>query len=347
MKKGGMALGTKVLSDRFKVFANQECKGSSRLYEELSLNIANDEDLLEIAAKSRQGQPIPNLFLCAVHYLLLKGKHHELREYYPSIAKHHKDPTEAFTYFRDFCLQYKKDIIPLLKNKLVQTNEVRRCAYLYPSFCFIYEKVKKPLALIEIGTSAGLQLLWDQYRYSYHTNEVYGNVNAELEIISELRGEGRPSFLKNSPPVVSRIGIDLHVNHLEDPEDYLWLKSLIWPEHAERLSNFEAAARCLKRHSLELIQGNGVALLSEIASKIPQDTTICIFHTHVANQFSKDDKRELIERIQKLGEKRDVFHIYNNMWDMHLHLDYYMDGELHQLTLAETDGHARWFTWKL
>ncbi|XEC92980.1 DUF2332 domain-containing protein [Paenibacillus tarimensis] len=342
-----MALDTNGLAERFKRFANRECRGSSKLYERLSVHIADDEELLHIACHAGPGQPVPNLFLAAVHYLLLKGKEHVLQAYYPSIVDDPKDPETAFVWFKDFCLNYTNELIPLLQNKLVQTNEVRRCAYLYPSFCYIYEQTKKPLALIELGTSAGLQLLWDKYRYTYNSGEMYGNVYSELDIACEMRGEGLPFFLNQSPPVSSRIGLDLHVNNLNNPEDYLWLKSLIWPEHKERIVMFQKAARCLRGESVELIEGNGVRLMSEVASKIQEDHTVCIFHTHVANQLSKVDKTELLDRIQQLGRSRKVFHLYNNLWDEDLHLDCYVDGELDELVLAETDGHGRWFEWKL
>jgi hypothetical protein len=107
------------------------------------------------------------LFFGAVHYLLLKGADHPLKDFYPSIVSNPKSYEDSFEYFKDFCLTHRNEIESILKTKLVQTNEIRRCAYLYPIFCTIYEKVKKPLALIEIGTSAGLQLLWDKYSYSY------------------------------------------------------------------------------------------------------------------------------------------------------------------------------------
>jgi hypothetical protein len=337
----------KVISDRFKVFAKRECKGSSPLYEHLSENIAEDDTLLQIASHARPGQPVPNLFLGAVHYLLLRGKSHELSEYYGSIFNNPREALTAYDSFKDFCLQHENEIIPILESKLVQTNEVRRCAYLYPAFCHIYEKTKKPLALIEIGTSAGLQLLWDKYAYSYHSNEVYGSSLSELQITSEIRGGRQPVLLKHSPPVTSRIGIDLHINDLKDPKDYLWLKSLIWPEHAERNKNFENAARCLKDQSIELIEGDGVKLLYEIASTIPQWSTLCVFHTHVSNQMSQEDKYKLVEQIQRLGEGRNVFHIYNNMWDLNLHLDSYLEQNEYKETIAETDGHGRWFHWKM
>lgn len=147
--------------------------------------------------------------------------------------------------------------------------------------------------------------------------------------------------------MTTRIGIDLHLNDLNDPDDYLWLKSLIWPEHTERLNHFEIAARCVKEQTLELVEGNGVKLLNEISATIPQDSVICVFHTHVANQIPEEDKHELVNCLRKLGEKRDVIHLYNNMWDLNLHLDYYLKGVEHAETIAKTDGHGRWFQWLL
>ena len=338
-----------LISNRFTAFAIRECKGSSILYEHLSKKIAADDDLLQLASYVRQGQPVPNLFFGAVHYLLLKGKNHELRKYYGSIVNSPREAVTAFPYFKDFCLKYQHEIIRIIENKLVQTNEVRRCSYLYPAFCYIYEKTKRPLALIEIGTSAGLQLLWDKYCYSYNSDEeVYGEPLSDLKIGSEMHGAGAPFILKQSPPVSTRIGIDLHINDLNNPDDYLWLKSLIWPEHAERNANFERASQCFRKQSLELIEGDGVKLLTEIVLKVPQDSVICVFHTYVANQIPDEDKYDLMQRIKKLGEERDVFHLYNNMWDLgKIHLDYYLGGKEYTETLAETDGHGRWFKWNL
>jgi hypothetical protein len=242
-------------------------------------------------------------------------------------------------------------MIPLLKEKKVQTNEVRRCSYLYPSFCFIYSQVKKPLSLIEIGTSAGLQLLWDKYCYSYGDNVIYGDLASDVHISSEIRGNNKPFLLPKSPPVASRLGIDLHVNDLSNSEDLLWIKSLIWPEHKERVQLFEKAASCFKKQSVKLsvklIEGDGIALLTDIALQIPENTAICIFHTHVANQIPENAKCELMNNIRMLGKNRDVFHLYNNMWDRDLHLDYFIDGREYNEIVAETDGHARWFKWKL
>jgi hypothetical protein len=130
-------MSLEMISERFRRFAIRECRGSSELYEQLSLNVAEDEEILRLASAARSGQPIPNLLFGAVHYLLLKGYTHELREFYGSMVDRPRNPQHAFPYFRDFCIRYQEDITAMLASKLVQTNEVRRCAYLYPSFCFM------------------------------------------------------------------------------------------------------------------------------------------------------------------------------------------------------------------
>ncbi|MFJ8526815.1 DUF2332 domain-containing protein [Bacillus sp. NPDC094106] len=336
------------ISNLFRNFSVKECKGSSDLYEHLSLKISEDDELIALASHTQPGQPVPNLLLGAVHYLLLQGNDHVLKKYYGSlVANPEKNLEKAFQQFKDFCQLHREEIISILKTKLVQTNEVRRCTYLYPSFCYIFNKVQKPLALIEIGTSAGLQLFWDQYSYSYGTGEVYGNIHSNVHLKSEIKGDNQPFFLQQSPPVVERIGLDLHINDLNNEEDYVWLRSLIWPEHKERLEMFDNAAACLKEQFVKLIEGDGVSLLSEIAEQLPEDAVICVFHTHVANQIPENIKHKLVDQIKEIGARQDIFHLYNNMWDRDLHLDYFIHGKEYCETVGETDGHARWFSWRL
>ncbi|CAM3066976.1 DUF2332 domain-containing protein [Filibacter tadaridae] len=83
-KKGENDMNIKWVAERFENFAVLECEGSSELYKTLSLQIAKDNDLLNLCLHAKEGQPIPNLLFGAVHYLLLQGTDHELKEFYPS-----------------------------------------------------------------------------------------------------------------------------------------------------------------------------------------------------------------------------------------------------------------------
>jgi len=57
----------------------------SALYESLCHSLAEDRDRLAIAANARPGQPVPNLFMAAVHWLLLAGARHAVTDYYPDL----------------------------------------------------------------------------------------------------------------------------------------------------------------------------------------------------------------------------------------------------------------------
>ncbi len=122
-------MNTYDLSKRFIVFANRECRASSQLYEHLAKHIAHDKDLLEIAAHSQPGQPVPNLLLGSVHYLLLNGIEHELAAYYASMTETPLQPSGAIHFFRDFCIRHRSLLIYLLKSKSSNQRSAQMCIF--------------------------------------------------------------------------------------------------------------------------------------------------------------------------------------------------------------------------
>ncbi len=109
----------------FKRFAELECKGKSALYYQLALQVAEDQALLQLASECRERQPIPNLLLGAVHYLLLQKKEEKLAAYYPSISGQNSKEI-PYALFRAFCFEHEDEIQQVLQNRIVQTNAVNR-----------------------------------------------------------------------------------------------------------------------------------------------------------------------------------------------------------------------------
>ncbi|ESU33219.1 hypothetical protein G3A_07555 [Bacillus sp. 17376] len=56
-----------------------------------------------------------------------------------------------------------------------------------------------------------------------------------------------------------------------------------------------------------------------------------------------ETKEKLLEQVIEIGKRRAIFHIYNNIYDAKLHLDYYFEGQESLNTIGETDGHGSWF----
>ena len=124
-------MGLDHYSSLFRRFALKECVGVSELYAQLAQQISEDVELLEISKYARARQPIPNLFLAAVQFLLLKNPESDLSHYYPSISKNSSEGI-PFSLFKAFSQKYKSEIIHILKTRIVQTNAINRTAVLMP-----------------------------------------------------------------------------------------------------------------------------------------------------------------------------------------------------------------------
>ena len=348
------------LRNRFLQFGESECVDSSELYHHLSLAIAEDEELLSLAELSGNGQPIPNLFFGAIHYLLATLPGESLTRFYPSLATNAAGgPKDAFPAFRSFALSQREAIAELLTTRLVQTNEVRRCAYLFPSMMYAARWFKgRPLALIEIGTSAGLNLLWDKYSYRYGDRERLGAPDSPVLICSDFRGELSDSLNDPLPEISHRIGLDLNIVDARVPDEAAWLQALIWPEHHQRRAILAAALQHMTAFQLDLREGDGFSNLTELAGELTKESVTCIYHTHVANQVSKQIQKTFLSELAELGRDRDLIHLFNNIdpslylpdhspnsSGFNLHLTVYRDGIANEIPLATTDGHARWFDW--
>ncbi len=314
------------LSQQFRTFAKNECQNSSPLYEHLAYKIAEDEDLLRIASCVPQGQPVPNLLLAAVHYLLSSFKN-PLADYYPSFTASTKQINGVYPVFKVFVLAHTDELKVILQEKLVQTNEIRRCAYLYPMMTAIYERHQKPLAFIEIGASAGLQLGMDHYNYTYNQDLSVKNSDSDLVLASENQGEALPHSITHAIVVCQRIGIDLNPIDVNHDEELQWLQALIWPEHHERRSLLTKAIPILKGLNIQLIRGDAIQLIKEISSKIKHEAILVVYHTHVANQIPMALRFELLECLKEISLERPQAEITTVR------------------TMEQPDGHARWFTW--
>ena len=342
------------LSERFKTFAESECRGSSPLYEHLAQSLAEDEEMLALASHCRSGQPAPNLFLAAVHFLLLQGAAESLASFYPDLSHPAFTPDAAYPAFREFCLSHRVQIIDILSCRLVQTNETRRCSYLLPAFGLIASIASnRPLALVEVGTSAGLNLMWDAYGYRYtHGLDVTqaGDADSAVQIESSLRGANRLDFPLLLPQVQSRTGIDLNIIDLRDELDSLWLRALIWPEHKERVKLLQSARPVVQQAPLRLLSGEAVELLPRVLEEMTLDAAVVVFHTHTINQFSPEADARLTSIIAKAAAKQEVFRLANDIGGggpnySALKLVEFRDGEQRERHLANLDEHGRWLEW--
>ncbi len=336
------------LAQRFERFARRECQVSP-LYERLSLGVSGDPEVLAIAAQAKPGQPVPNLLLAAVHFLLLKGVPHPLAAFYPSLSPGSTLSADPYPSFRAFCLEHRQDILELISTHLVQTNEVRRCGCLLPAFTQVAQHAKsRPLALVEIGASAGLNLLWDRYSYDYGEGRRCGDPGSSVQIACRLREHQQAMLPVVLPTVGMRVGLDLNPIDVRDPNAVLWLRALVWPDEGGRAELLQRAILVAQRDPPRLLTGNALDLLPEVVATVPNDQALCVFHTHTVNQFPPEARARLSALIADQATARDLYRISIEwLGEAHPRLEVvsFAGGVLTEQLLAYCGSHGEWLEW--
>lgn len=347
------AAGLDELAGRFRRFATTEVEETSPLYYALALAVAGDRDLLRLAAEAQPGQPPANMLLGAVHLLMLRETDHPLAGFFPDLTDSPAPPAAAAPTLRAFCLERRDVITAILRTRLVQTNELRRCAYLLPAFSHVAGMARAPLALVEVGASAGLNLLFDRYAYRYQLDGMAlraGDPASPVLIDTVCTEHDGAELPLGMPAIEQRAGIDLNPVDLAADDAYDWLRALIWPEHGDRAARLEAARRLWLAQPPDLVCGDAVEQLPAVLDALPESVAPVVFHTHVLNQFAPAAAAALEALIVDLSARRTIYRIGNDLGggtpkQYVLRLRTYRRGIMHETILAHTDGHARLIEW--
>lgn len=321
---------------------------SSSLYEKLARRIADDPQVLALAAHRQAHQPASNLLFAAVHYLLFRLEDDPLTLFYADLARRPNTADDPYPIFRAFCLEHADEIIALVSTRRVQTNEVARCNFFLPAFTLIAQTLNDvPFALIEVGGSAGLNLNWDRYRYRYSNGVRAGDPLSLVRLQCELRGTGRPPLPGALPRVVSRVGIDLHPIDVFDDDAMLWLLALIWPEQTSRANRLRSAIAVAREFPPALRGGDALEQTPRLLDEIPLDTPVVLFHSFVLNQLADELRTRYYDMLRERCAGRILFDVAVEpfAWPAPMVLTTLRDGAETQQPLATCDHHGRWLEW--
>ncbi len=276
-------------------WAQVEGHGSSPAYERLALAIAEDRGAIELLEQVDRSQRQPNLLFAALRW-------HGVDVHEPDVALAWID-------------QHPAAVLEVLRTRRTQTNEAARCALLLPALAALAARSPGPLALVEIGASAGLCLLYDSWRYRYTTDaEVHqvGDPHSPVTLACAVSG---PAPLPQAVPSITwRAGLDLHPVDPADPEERRWLQCLVWPEHVERAERLSAALDLAADARAEVRAGD---MTSDLAALIDEartcaqalapeagPATVVVTHTAALAYINAEARSEVRAVIAAAGAHR-------------------------------------------
>ncbi len=293
------------VAHNFRVFADADC-AHEPLYAALSHAIAADDDTIALTMRAPYSQRRPVLLFASVHDLLLAGVDHPLAAFYRSVVGDavDTDVERAAPAFRDFCRTHRDAIADSLATRATQTNEIGRAAVLRLALATLGDD--RPIALIDVGCSAGLNLLVDRYRFAYRFDDGETVVGPDVEptIRSDIVS-GRPDAARPMPPIARRIGLDRSPLDVRDERDARWLRACVWPSDASRHARLAAALALARDASLDIRSGDAIETLAGALDGIDRDVRPVVFHSWVLSYFDGASRRRFADVVRAMVADRD------------------------------------------
>ena len=268
---------------RYRQFADLECKGYSDAYYRLALDVSGDDEVVAFIAQMPVIQP--NLFFASVQFLT--GPDHM---------------PESGLELKRFLKRRGSEVSAVMRSRRTQTNEVGRCAVLLPAL------PSGPLALVEVGASAGLCLLLDQFHYEIGSTS-FGVASSPVHLRCTLAGPAPvPSTV---PEIFWRHGLDIHPIDVRDDDAIRWLRACVWPDHLERLRRLDGAIELAKTQPPAVRAGDLVDDLPALLAEVPDDAQLVVFHSAVLSYVSPDRRHAFADVLADASKRRDVVWVSN------------------------------------
>lgn len=261
---------------RYLNFAHREARGVSPLYEALARHVAESDALQGFVASLPEAKQQPNLVFAAVRHL-------------------YGTPDDP-AHFERLVAEHAEPIRALILRRSTQTNEPGRCATLLP----VLARLPQPLALLEVGASAGLCLLPDRYAYDYGSVRLEPRDGGSPPVFPCRASDATP-LPDALPQIVWRAGMDLNPLDPADPEEAAWLETLVWPGQEARAERLGAALRIARGDPPRVVTGDLVRDLPALAAQAPRDATLVIFHSAVLAYVAPGDRARFARQVTETG----------------------------------------------
>jgi hypothetical protein len=305
------------LPTRLRLQAGHCLRLGSPLYAGLLRRAADDAEAggpTATVLRGHEGDPVDSMLalrlMGAVHRRVLEGHLPELEPFYlPSGASYDRIASKSRTAVADAAwLVFRKaltedeEALRQLLDRPVQTNEVGRCAALLPGFLAIAAETGLPLRLLEVGSSAGLNLRWDRYYYEADGFR-WGDPGSFVRLRFELGG-GSPTLVRAA--VAERSGCDRRPIDPTTDEGRLTLLSYVWPDQRNRIERVKAALEVARKAPVEVDRADAVEWIERRLAAPREGVATVIFHSIVMQYLPQGEREEFRRLVEGAGAAADV-----------------------------------------
>ncbi len=278
--------------------------GRAPLYARLAAGLAEQPAALAILARAPATHRAPVGLFAAVHDRLLAEPGEELAAWYPNLTDHPRtdDPVPAFV---AFCRAHRDELVELVAGRVPQTNEIGRSALLLVGLADVASR-SGPLAHLDVGASAGLNLLLEHYGYDYSGHRLGGD---RLVLACEVGG-GPGNLPEAIPGFATHQGLDANPVDLTDPDQVRWLEACVWPDQTDRFERLRAAIEIGREQGVSVRRGDAVTDLADALDALGGQGHPVITTSWVLSYLSGRHRADFVAALSERGRRQDLSWVY-------------------------------------
>jgi hypothetical protein len=245
-----------------------------------------------------RGGAIALRLMAAVHRLVLTGETPALAEYYPSVGGT-ADLARAWPAFRAVLAERGRSLDPLIANPC-QTNEVGRSAPILFGFLEVAARSERPLRILEVGASAGLNLRLDQFHYG-GGGAAWGPADSPVDLVGLWKEP--PPHIDIELRVVERRGCDPRPLDPTAPDSQLALKSSIWADQIARFARLRGAL-ALAGHIPATVDEASLEEWLPLRLTEPRPGVATVVYHSVVDEYLEDEvRRSFHATLEAAGQR--------------------------------------------
>lgn len=231
--------------------------------------------------------------LGSVHRLVLERRAGALAAYYPSVGGTW-EAEGGWRALRDL-LATEPDAVREWLDRPPQTNEVGRAAALMAGLLAL--PWSHPVRLFEIGSSGGLNLLADRFRYVSATGSVGP---ADSPVVLEPAWTG--AVPTGEPPrIVERVGSDVMPVDVRTTSGRLTLTAYVWPDQTHRLERLRGAFALADRTPTVVRREGAGDLVAGMTTA--EGATTVLWHSVMWQYLGRDEQDRVRADLDALGAR--------------------------------------------
>lgn len=243
-----------VVRERYERFARLEAAGRSEVYRAWAQGVCADDAVIAVIARLPANRRQPPLVF--------------------AVARMLGAPEADYPAFATWLAAHADEVVAEASGRMLQTNEPQRATLVTAALA----GVPGPIALLEIGASAGICLYPDRYAYRLTgdaAQELSPVGGSAVELECAVRGNAPTLAL---PEIVWRAGIDLNPLDAGVPDDRAFLEALVWPGESGRAERIGRALDVVAADPPLLHAGDASdpAVLRAVVAQAPAAATLVV-----------------------------------------------------------------------